>query len=198
MKKTQVIKGPEFLALLAKERGAVSNENLLVEECDLTINGEKLKLKDVRLNGITFTGQVTITGLRNPKSNISLESCNFLRGLSIESCACNNLSITSSTAPNIGVSSSQFDYAYLHSVTVEKSIDISGLQLNGRLGLYQTHFGELELLDRMGNYTAMPMAMTDNPLVALQLRLAGIAVFVPSVTAREILKNGTTKVASAT
>jgi hypothetical protein len=190
MKKTnQIIGCSDFLELLKKNKGKITNSAMIVQGDFLTIDGEDFKFDVINLDGLTFTGMVTISDFKDKSVIISLDSSNFLGGLVIEQTAGSVISITSAKTNWLHLWQCNFETAHITGIEAE-GIDISGLQLSDGLTLDECNFTKLELIHgSTNNAIKTPRVKTDDPTVAEQFRLIGVPVFMSTAAVRTMMES---------
>jgi hypothetical protein len=186
----EIISCSDFLEMLKQNKGTITNRAMIIQG-DSTIDVKDITLENIHLEGLTFTGMVTIRGFKNKSSAIFLDSSNFLGGLCIEQNVGRHVSITSAKTKWIHLWHCRLKSAFLGDIEAE-SIDVSGLQLSEGLTLDECTFSKLELMhSSTENTIETPRVKTNDPLVAEQFRLIGVPVFMSTEAVRAMVGNKT-------
>ncbi len=207
MRQPQLLTAREFETLVARSKTDDSalrhHQSSMTVQHDVHIDGKKIDLtkkgtgvkkeeyQSIHLENTVFNGLVNISGY--DKLMLTLDSVFFLGGLWIENCSGSWISITNCEAKSLnfwrgGEAGRIFEVVSLRKVKSNGSIDLSGLRLTSRLVLEDVEAERLELIHSSTKDTIhTPKACTNSTLWALQLRMAGIPVFIETEDARRML-----------
>ena len=189
MKQKEVINGTDFLKLFEGNKGSLTDLPLTVTGDLLTINGEEINLESISMEGMTFTGMLTIKKFQKIKS-LTIGSSHFLGGLAFEGNVGSHVSIQTISAKWIHMWRCCFESVFFNSVEIDGSLDISGLELNEKLIIGEVEFSQLELIQKHCGYSIKtPKVKTDNPLVARQFQLIGVPVFMSTEAVRKMMES---------
>ena len=203
-----LISAARFLELLAdsdafnrihREPVAVTNDvRINGEEIDLTSGQGEKKLQPISLDNFTFMGSVTIKNF--DALSFHSDNANFLRGLEITGCKGSWISIRGGSLERFDGFRNQFEVLSLKNIQglptdspkfqQHPVIELSGFELSKKLVLENVKARELQLVCHTGALFKTVSAEVDDPLWALQLRLAGIPVYVSSEVAKKMLAQG--------
>lgn len=211
-KPTPLIMAADFIALLQQPDGishSLQHSGTVIQH-DVHINGGKIQLprsqfakpedenKNISLDGLTFTGSVTFEKFEHV--SLSFRGCNFLGSLSLHHCKGRSVDLLDCKANRIDGHRNMFERLYLNEVAwthqgdrdANLLVDISGYALSEMLFIEKLAAKELRLKCRhTDEHLTSPAATVDDPLWALQLKLAGVGkIFVSTEVAGRMMEPG--------
>jgi hypothetical protein len=190
MKQNEVISSSDFIRHLTIGSGIFMRQGSVVEG-DIRIDARTDHLNSLHLDGVNFTGMVTVTGFNASDGSLIFQDANFLGGLCIEGNEVRYLSIIRVKAPFLDVWRHKSPIAALQELEIDGSLDISGLDLSERLTFSSSIYSTLELMHpSTSGIIKVPVVKTDDPLAVFQFRMAGIPVFVSTDVAKKMMEQG--------
>ena len=194
MKQNNVISSAVYLAMLkAKQKDPYYRADLpILIQGDLDIDGEQLGVQHIHLEQVTTTGSLMIRNSAPQKGAgmISLEACNFLGGLRVENVDISHIIMSDVRAKWINLWRCKAISADLREIVIDDGgvFDMSGLELQRDLSLTNITYTAVELFQRNVFKTITTgFVQTNDPVLALQFRMAGIPVYITTKTAQEML-----------
>lgn len=191
MSQNAKIAGHQFLEKLKQGNGSFrSADHGLVEvEHGVIVDGKKLGLGNIHIDGVNFTGKVI---LRNFEGGylLVLQRSHFKGGLYIEKINCDRVCVTCCYMSSLETSLCQLHSVSFDHTEVKGLADVSGIRIAEYLQLTDNKLPDVQLL-HTGTFERIttPAVETDDLTLAFQFKMAGIPVFMTTAGARQMMRD---------